>query len=68
MFNHARKNRFGNEVIHNKIGITPIENKMCKACLRKFRYNEKRPKNMYVRRVDVMKKVCSKRDSKYNKI
>ena len=51
---HIRKDKIRNDVIRNKIGVVPIEEKMRKTKLRWFGHVIRRPKDVPVRRVDEM--------------
>ena len=55
MCGHTRKNKIRNEIIRNKVGVVPIEEKMRETRLRLFDHVRRRPIDVHVRRVDKMK-------------
>ena len=54
MCGHTRKDRIWNDVILEKIGVAPIEEKMTENHLRWFGHVQRRPQEALVRRVDCM--------------
>ena len=54
MCGHTRKNKIRNEVIRNKVGVVPIEEKMRENRLRWFDHMRRRLRNAPVRRVNEM--------------
>ena len=54
MCGHTRKDRIWNDVILEKIGVAPIEEKMTENHLRWFGHVQRRPQEEPVRRVDNM--------------
>ena len=61
MCGHTRKDRIRNEVIRNKLGVVPIEEKMREAILRWFGHVRRRLIDVPVRRVDKMEQLVKKR-------
>jgi len=54
MCGHTRKDRIRNDIIREKIGVAPIEEKIAENHLRWFGYVQRRPQEVSVRRVDNM--------------
>ena len=54
MCDYTRKDRIRNEVIREKIGVAPIEEKMTENWLRWFGHVQRRPQEAPIRRVDCM--------------
>ena len=61
MCNHTRKDKIRNDVIHNKVEIVLIEEKMRETRLRWFGHVRRRPRDASMRRVDEMKQLVKKR-------
>ncbi|XP_052193027.1 uncharacterized protein LOC127801710 [Diospyros lotus] len=61
MRGHTRKDKIRNEVIHNKVRVVPIEEKMRETRLRWFGHVKRRPRDTHVRRVDEMEQLVKKR-------
>ena len=58
---YIRKDKIRNEVICNKVGVMPIEEKMKETRLRWFGHVRKRPKYAHIRRVNEMEQLVKKR-------
>ena len=54
MCGHTRKDKIRNEIIRNKVGVVPIEEKMRETRLRWFGHVRRRSIDAPVRRVDEM--------------
>ncbi|CAH9118493.1 unnamed protein product [Cuscuta europaea] len=52
MCGHTRKDRLRNEVIRQKVGVAPIEDKMQESRLRWFGHVHRRPSDAPVRRLE----------------
>ena len=63
MCSHTRKNKIRNKVIHNKVGVVPIEEKMRETKLRCFGHVRRRPRDTPMRRVDEMEQLVKKNDT-----
>ena len=50
-----KKDKIRNEVIYNKVGVVPIQEKMRETRLRWFGHVRRRPRDAPMRRVDEMK-------------
>ena len=61
MCGHTRKDKIRNELIRNKVGVVPIEEKMRETRLKWFDHMRRRPVGAPVRRVDEMEQVVKKR-------
>ena len=61
MCGHTKKYKIRNEIIRNKVGVVPIEEKMRETRLRWFGHVRRRPVDAPVRRVDEMEQVVRKR-------
>ncbi|WP_317593309.1 hypothetical protein, partial [Lactiplantibacillus plantarum] len=61
MCGHTRKDKIRNEVIRNKVGVVPIEEKMRETRLRWFGHVRRRLRNAPVSRVDEMEQLVTKR-------
>lgn len=55
-----QKQKFRNEVIHHKIIVVPFEKKMCNTHLRWFSQVKGIYINVPMRRVESIRKICSK--------
>ena len=60
MCGHIRKDKIRNEIIRNKVGVVPIEEKMNETRLKWFGY-VRRSRDALVRRVDEMEQLVKKR-------
>jgi len=55
MCGYTTKDKIRNEIIRNKVGVVPIEEKMRETRLRWFGHVTRRPRDAPVRRVDEIK-------------
>ena len=62
MCGHTRKDRIRNEIIRNKVGVVPIEEKIRETKLRWFGYVRRRLRDALVRIVDEMEQLVKKKD------
>ena len=52
MSRHTRNDKFRNDYIREKVGVSPIEKKITEIRLRWFRYVQRRPLEAPVRKID----------------
>ena len=62
MCGHTKKDKIRNKVIHNKVKVVSIEEKMRKTRLRWFGHVRRRLRDAPVKRVDEMEQLVQKRN------